>query len=107
MDANPSAILAELLRARGLSVTERGDGSVAATNPLHPLVGEAVGTINGSYLTNYGYELGEQGDERATADRVAFLLGVPRGSAALSLKGGPGPVREHRGIRGLDQESRS
>lgn len=77
MEANNSAILAELLKARGLSVTNQADGSLTARNPLHPHVREAVGEVNGSYVTDYGYELGEHGDELATADRVAFLLGLP------------------------------
>ncbi|MEV6836752.1 hypothetical protein AB0N17_19970 [Streptomyces sp. NPDC051133] len=52
------------------------------TNPLHPGLGEIVTAHGGRYLTDYGYEIGEQGDETATAERVAFLLGLPRSSAA-------------------------
>ncbi|MGW0772013.1 hypothetical protein [Streptomyces sp. NPDC002676] len=48
------------------------------TNPLHPGLGETVTAQGGRYLTDYGYEIGEHGDEPATADRVAFLLGLPR-----------------------------
>ncbi|MEU4234844.1 hypothetical protein AB0F17_62115 [Nonomuraea sp. NPDC026600] len=77
MDANPSAILPELLKARGLSVKMRDDGAVVVGNPLHPCIGDVVATRNGIYLTDYGYELGEQGDESATADRLAILLAVP------------------------------
>jgi hypothetical protein len=77
VEANHSAILTELLKARGLSVTNTDDGSLTVRNPLHPHVREAVGAVNGSYLMDYGYEIGEQGDEPATADRVAFLLGLP------------------------------
>ncbi|MEV0352346.1 hypothetical protein AB0H88_41880 [Nonomuraea sp. NPDC050680] len=73
MEANHSANLTELLKARGLLVTNRDDGSLNVRNPLHPHVREAVGAVNGSYLTDDGYELSEQGDEPATADRVAFL----------------------------------
>ncbi|MFD5838240.1 hypothetical protein ACFWHV_32525 [Streptomyces collinus] len=50
------------------------------TNPLHPGLGEIVTAQGGRYLTDYGYEIGEHGDERATADRVAYLLGLPRSS---------------------------
>lgn len=73
-----SAILAEQLAARGLSVTNEDQAAVSATNPLHPGVGEIVTAHGGRYLTACGYEIGEHGDEPATADRVAFLLGLPR-----------------------------
>ncbi|MEV0617541.1 hypothetical protein AB0I81_29765 [Nonomuraea sp. NPDC050404] len=76
MDANPTDILHDLLRARGLSVAQ-GDGTTVVGNPLHPLFSSVLTTVNGRYLTGYGYELGEQGDEVATADRFAFLLGAP------------------------------
>ncbi|MEW2161296.1 hypothetical protein AB0950_39880 [Streptomyces sp. NPDC007189] len=46
-------------------------------NPLHPGLGESVTAHGGQYLTDYGYEIGEHGDEHATADRLAFLLGLP------------------------------
>jgi hypothetical protein len=79
MDAmTASAILAEQLAARGLYVTKRHDGALSVTNPLHPLVGEVVTTQGDGYITDYGYEIGEHGDEHGTADRVAFLLGLPR-----------------------------
>jgi hypothetical protein len=78
MDAmTASAILAEQLAARGLSVTNQDQDAVSVTNPLHPGLGEIVTAQGGRYLTDYGYEIGEHGDERATADRVAFLLGLP------------------------------
>ncbi|MFI6285869.1 hypothetical protein ACIBCM_14110 [Streptomyces sp. NPDC051018] len=78
MDAmTASAILAAQLAARGLYVTEH-DGALNVTNPLHPLIAETVTAHGDSYLTEYGYEIGEHGDELATAGRVAFLLGLPR-----------------------------
>ncbi|KMS75651.1 hypothetical protein ACH49_21335 [Streptomyces leeuwenhoekii] len=79
MDAmTASAILAEQLTARGLSVTRQDDGTLNVANPLHVRVGETVTTGGDCYLTDYGYEIGQHGDEPATADRVAFLLGLPR-----------------------------
>ncbi|MGW2708091.1 hypothetical protein ACWC4J_03710 [Streptomyces sp. NPDC001356] len=84
MDAmTASAILAEQLAARGLSVTNQDEHAVSVTNPLNPGLGETVTAAGGRYLTDYGYEIGEHGDEPATADRLAFLLGVPtaRGEA--------------------------
>ncbi|MGW0015762.1 hypothetical protein ACWDVX_39205 [Streptomyces tendae] len=78
MDAmTASAILADQLTARGLSVTKADDGTLNVTNPLHSRVGEHVTDGGDCYLTDYGYEIGQHGDEPATADRVAFLLGLP------------------------------
>ncbi|WP_018569274.1 hypothetical protein [Streptomyces sp. PsTaAH-124] len=78
MDAMTApAILADQLAARGLSVTPQGQHAVSVTNPLHPLVGETFTNRSGRYLTGYGYEIGVHEDEPATADRLAFLLGLP------------------------------
>ncbi|MGW3627527.1 hypothetical protein [Streptomyces sp. NPDC000880] len=46
-------------------------------NPLNAVLAEAIGTCDGRYVTGWGYELGETGDEAGTAQRLAFLLGVP------------------------------
>ncbi|MEV6806583.1 hypothetical protein [Streptomyces sp. NPDC051132] len=46
-------------------------------NPLHPGLGETVTAHGDRYFTDYGYEIGEHGDEPRTADRLAFLLGLP------------------------------
>lgn len=79
MDAmTASAVLAEQLTTRGLSVTRQDDSTLSLTNPLHVRVGETVTTGGDCYLTDYGYEIGQHGDESATAGRVAFLLGLPR-----------------------------
>ncbi|SDI46955.1 hypothetical protein SAMN05421505_15512 [Sinosporangium album] len=105
MEANHSAILTELLKARGLFVTDRDDGSLNVRNPLHPHVREAVGAVNGSYLTDDGYELGEQGDEPATADRIAFLLGLPgaagphRAGLSAEARGDKRPAHRTRQLR--------
>ncbi|MBC2864422.1 hypothetical protein [Streptomyces mexicanus] len=86
MDAMTApAILADQLAARGLHMTNQGDNAVSVTNPLHPRVGEIVTDDGGRYLTAYGYELGVHGDETATADRVAFLLGLPRPARAAEV----------------------
>lgn len=80
MDAmTASAILADQCAARGLAVSERADGALFVNNPLHPRAGEMLTEQCGRYLTDYGYEIGERGDEPATADRIAFLLGLPCG----------------------------
>ncbi|WP_411091375.1 hypothetical protein [Streptomyces sp. 049-1] len=85
MDAmTASAILADHLTARGLSVTKADDGTLNVTNPLHGLVGETVAPGGDCYLTGYGYEIGQHGDEPATADRVAYLLGLPAQRQAVT-----------------------
>ncbi|MFJ8933559.1 hypothetical protein ACIRLA_44055 [Streptomyces sp. NPDC102364] len=78
MDANTAAILAEQLTAHGLSVTNTDETTVSVSNPLNDGVVEAVGHRDGRYVTAWGYELGETGDEEGTAQRLAFLLGLPR-----------------------------
>lgn len=77
MDANTPAILAEQLKVRGLCVIRRDRTVVSIMNPLNPDLVEAVDVRNGRYVTNWGYELGEAGDEVGTALRLAFLLGIP------------------------------
>ncbi|GJF24831.1 DUF6415 family natural product biosynthesis protein [Streptomyces sp. HO565] len=85
MDAmTATAILAEQLTARGLTVTKQDVGTLSVTSPLHLRLGETVTTGDDSYLTDYGYEIGQYGDEPATASRIAFLLGVPVPEAAGS-----------------------
>lgn len=78
MDANTAAILAEQLTAHGLSVTNADETTVSVSNPLNDGVVEAVDHRDGRYVTAWGYELGETGDEEGTAQRLAYLLGLPR-----------------------------
>jgi hypothetical protein len=79
------ASLAEALAARGLTVNQ-DDGALNVANPLHPRIGEVLTEQRGRYLTDYGYEIGALGDEHGTAERVAYLLGLPRSST---------PARSH------------
>ncbi|MGW8374248.1 hypothetical protein [Streptomyces sp. ODS28] len=92
MDANTPAILAEQLKARGLSVINHDEAVVHITNPLNPGLVEAVSVRHGRYVTDWGYELGETGDEVGTALRIAFLLGIPTMRKAEELAQ---QVREH------------
>ncbi|MEU3124165.1 hypothetical protein ABZ696_28345 [Streptomyces albidoflavus] len=78
MDATTAAILAEQLTAHGLSVTNTDETTVSVSNPLNRGVIEAVDHRDGRYVTAWGYELGETGDEEGTAERLAYLLGLPR-----------------------------
>lgn len=76
MDATAPAILADQLKARGVTVAYRND-AVTMTNPLHPRLREIVTVSGRGYLTDYGSEIGEQGDECTTADRLVHRLGPP------------------------------
>ncbi|MEW2494154.1 hypothetical protein ACWEQU_20040 [Streptomyces nodosus] len=78
MDANIAAILAEQLTVHGLSVTNTYETTISVSNPLNRGVIEAVDHRDGRYVTAWGYELGETGDEEGTAERLAYLLGLPR-----------------------------
>ncbi|MFH9673410.1 hypothetical protein ACH4L5_14245 [Streptomyces sp. NPDC017405] len=77
-------MLVDQFTARGLSVTNLDDGAVGVPHPLHPRTGEVLRALGGPgrYLCltdyGYGYEIGQHGDEPATAVRVAHLLGLPR-----------------------------
>ncbi|MFI0709986.1 DUF6415 family natural product biosynthesis protein [Streptomyces inhibens] len=73
------AILAEHLRANGLAVVWTDAAAVAASHSLNSAVREDVTVDNGRYVTAYEYEVGQYGDERATAHRVAFLVGAGSG----------------------------
>lgn len=73
--------LASLLRERGLSTAESGSGPLAVTNPVSSSLREVVSYDADRYVTGWGYEVGQQGEEPAVADRLAFLLGVPSGAA--------------------------
>ena len=77
MDANTPVILIEQLKACGLSVIEGGGTLVSAMNPLNLDLKEVLDVRNGLYVTDWEYELGEVGDEVGTAQRLAFLLGIP------------------------------
>ncbi|MDQ1024789.1 hypothetical protein QF035_002371 [Streptomyces umbrinus] len=76
MDATASVILAEQLRAWGLSVINVDDQTVSVTNQLNLALVEGVGALDGRYVTGWGYELGEAGDEPGAAQRLAYLLGL-------------------------------
>ncbi|MEV5481843.1 MULTISPECIES: DUF6415 family natural product biosynthesis protein [Streptomyces] len=73
------AILAEHLRANGLEVVWTDAAAVAASRLLNSAVREDVTVDNGRYVTAYDYEVGQCGDERATAHRVAFPVGAGTG----------------------------
>lgn len=66
------------LRAHGLRLAEANQFHVRVANPLNPSLTEHVRLSQGQYVTDYGYELGQLGEEAECADRVAYLLAVPR-----------------------------
>ncbi|MFG1858492.1 hypothetical protein ACGFJT_42140 [Actinomadura geliboluensis] len=51
------------------------------TTPISRALREVITCEAGRYLTGCGYEIGLLGDEHETADRLAFLLGVPAGGS--------------------------
>ncbi|GAA2671488.1 DUF6415 family natural product biosynthesis protein [Streptomyces lunalinharesii] len=78
MDARVDSvvILADHLREHGVTATEADKKTLTVGNPLNSAVSENVTAVSGRYVTTYGYEVGEVGDEKATASRVAFLVGA-------------------------------
>ncbi|WP_432000106.1 DUF6415 family natural product biosynthesis protein [Streptomyces sioyaensis] len=76
------ASLAEHLRANGLVVVWTDAAAVSASHSLNSEVREDVTVDNGRYVTAYEYEVGQCGDERATAHRVASLVGAGSGCEA-------------------------
>lgn len=72
--------LASLLRERGLATAiQVPDGPLKVTTPISRALQEVITCDTDCYVTCWGYEIGRTGDERATADRLAFLMGVPIG----------------------------
>ncbi|RNG38029.1 hypothetical protein [Streptomyces botrytidirepellens] len=81
MDESSYRDLAERLAAYGLSIVAEG-AHLRVANPLSATLAEEISGHGGRYVTAWGYELGELGDEIGTAGRLAFLLGASRGAAA-------------------------
>jgi hypothetical protein len=76
--------LADNLRLRGLTVVMDPDaGTVTATNPMHRLIATTIRCTGDAYLTEYDYEVGQRGDEPASAGRIAHLLAMPQRDVPL------------------------
>jgi hypothetical protein len=71
--------LATLLQGRGLAAMDEGSTRLAVTNPVSSRLREVIRCDSDCYVTAWGYALGQVGQERSAADRLAFLLGVPHG----------------------------
>jgi len=67
--------IARFLRATGLRAVRTG-AALSVTSPISSALSDVLSVRSGRYLTGSGYEIGAEGDERRSADRVAFLLGV-------------------------------
>jgi len=67
--------IARFLRASGLRAVRTG-AALSVTSPISSALSDVLSVRSGRYLTGSGYEIGAEGDERRSADRVAFLLGV-------------------------------
>lgn len=87
MDArnDSAAILAEHLQANGAAVVWTDATTLSASHPLNSAACEDVTADDGCYVTSYGYEVGQYGDERETADRVAYLVGARPGHESLPV----------------------
>ncbi|MER5464599.1 hypothetical protein ABT010_28700 [Streptomyces sp. NPDC002668] len=70
--------LADNLRLRGMTVGLEAEHCVRATNPMHKLITTAIRLVGDRYVTEYDYEVGERGDEPASAGRIAHLLAMPQ-----------------------------
>ncbi|QRX91169.1 DUF6415 family natural product biosynthesis protein [Streptomyces noursei] len=80
-----AAILAEHLRANGVMVVWTDATALSASHPLNSAAREDVAADDGRYVTAYGYEVGQYGDERETAHRVAHLVGASPGHELLPV----------------------
>ncbi|MFF2807675.1 DUF6415 family natural product biosynthesis protein [Streptomyces sp. NPDC058000] len=80
-----AAILAEHLRANGVAVAWTDAAALSALHPLNLAAREDVTADDGRYVTAYGYEVGQYGDERETAHRVAYLVGTVPGHEPLPV----------------------
>ncbi len=79
--------LASLLRERGLATALEGDDCcLVVTTPISCAPQEVITCDADRYLTGCGYEIGRIGEEHATADRLAFLLGVPDAGPTLTAQ---------------------
>ncbi|MEU6990433.1 hypothetical protein ABZ953_07185 [Streptomyces sp. NPDC046465] len=77
MDIDDLHRLGAYLETRDLRVAARGPGLLlTVTNPLSSHLTEEVRLAGGRYLTSFDYEIGEQGDEQACAERIARILAV-------------------------------
>ncbi|URN07638.1 hypothetical protein LUW74_32635 [Actinomadura madurae] len=73
--------LASLLQERGLATAIHGrDRSLAVTTPISHALQEVIICDAGRYVTSWGYEVGQVGEEHPTADRLAFLPGSRAGA---------------------------
>jgi hypothetical protein len=69
--------LATFLRDRGLRANTNADADLSVANPVSSKLTEVVNCASGRYLTRWGYEVGQVGDEWSAAHRIAYLLGAP------------------------------
>ncbi|WP_275559256.1 hypothetical protein [Streptomyces sp. 5-6(2022)] len=80
MDASGYRDPADRLKAYGLAIVAKG-AQLCVANPLSANLVEKVASQGGRYVTAWGCEIGERGDESGTALRLAFLLGASPGGA--------------------------
>lgn len=109
MNTNGLRKLAGHLRDYGLSIDENdAEHRMQVTNPLHGA--EEIIAHRGRYVTSHGYEVGERGEEKGCATRIAQILAVSvrpglGGGAAGGAPAGPvdpAPASAAVPLRGLE-----
>ncbi|MFI1736564.1 DUF6415 family natural product biosynthesis protein [Streptomyces sioyaensis] len=87
MDASndSAAILAEHLRANGVAVVWTDATALSASHPLHSAACEDITAEADRYVTSYGYEVGQYGDEREAARRISHLVEARSGHESLPV----------------------
>jgi hypothetical protein len=74
--------LADGLQKRGLTVAPCDpENRLQVTNPVSSLMAEEIVLERGRYITGFGYEIGERGQEKTCIDRLAYMLGATRKAA--------------------------
>ncbi|HEY8981260.1 MAG TPA: hypothetical protein VIU15_16930 [Streptomyces sp.] len=82
MDITDLDHLADRLEERGLQVLVcAAEQRLHVTNPLNERVFEEITATDTTYVTSFGYKIGERGRELDCADRIAQFLAVGTATA--------------------------
>lgn len=77
MDTDDLHQLGKHLEERGLHVAAcEPELRLHVSNPLNARLAEEIRLAGGRYVTSFDYEIGDQGDERACAERIGNILAV-------------------------------
>ncbi|MFE0104454.1 hypothetical protein [Streptomyces sp. NPDC059009] len=87
MDTDDLIQLAHCVEAHGLDATvDEAESRLLVTNPLNSRLTEEIHAVADGYVTSFDYEIGERGQERECAERIARILAV--GTAGSSPERG-------------------